>query len=55
MVQIFTDTAANLPMKILQEYDIRTVPLTYEVDGVEPDHDIEFSGSAFYTAMRHGA
>ena len=55
MVQIFTDTAANLPMKILREYDIRTVPLTYEVDGVEPDHDIEFSGSAFYTAMRHGA
>lgn len=55
MVQIFTDTAANLPMKILREYDIRTVPLTYEVDGVEPDHDIEFSGPAFYDAMRHGA
>ena len=55
MVQIFTDTAANLPMKILREYDIRTVPLTYEVDGVEPDRDIEFSGPAFYDAMRHGA
>ena len=34
MVQIFTDTAANLPMKLLEEYGIRTVPLSYEVDGV---------------------
>ena len=24
MVQIFTDTAANLPMKLLKEYGIRT-------------------------------
>ena len=31
MVRIFTDTAANLPMKTLEELDIRAVPLTYEV------------------------
>ena len=55
MVQIFTDTAANLPMKLLEEYGIRTVPLSYEVDGVEPDHSIEFNGPAFYEAMRKGA
>lgn len=55
MVQIFTDTAANLPMKLLEEYGIRTVPLTYEVDGVEPDHSIDFNGPAFYEAMRKGA
>ena len=55
MVQIFTDTAANLPGKLLEEYGIRTVPLTYEVDGVEPDHSIEFNGPAFYEAMRRGA
>lgn len=55
MVQIFTDTAANLPMKLCEELSIRTVPLTYEVDGVEPDHSIEFSGPAFYAAMRKGA
>ena len=24
-------------MKLLEEYGIRAVPLTYEVDGVEPD------------------
>ena len=48
MVQIFTDTAANLPMKLLEEYGIRTVPLSYEVDGVEPDYSIEFNGPAFY-------
>lgn len=55
MVQIFTDTAANLPMKLLEEYGIRTVPLSYEVDGVEPDYSIEFNGPAFYEAMRRGA
>ena len=55
MVQIFTDTAANLPMKLLEEYGIRAVPLTYEVDGVEPDHSIDFNGPAFYEAMRKGA
>ena len=55
MVQIFTDTAANLPGKLLEKYGIRTVPLTYEVDGVEPDHSIEFNGPAFYEAMRRGA
>lgn len=55
MVQIFTDTAANLPMKLLEEYGIRAVPLTYEVDGVESDHSIDFNGPAFYEAMRKGA
>ena len=55
MVQIFTDTAANLPMKLLEEYGIRAVPLTYEVDGVEPDHSIDFNDPAFYEAMRKGA
>ena len=55
MVRIFTDTAANLPMKILEELDIKTVPLTYEVDGVEPDYSIDFNGPAFYEAMRKGA
>lgn len=55
MVQIFTDTAANLPMKILDELSIKTVPLTYEVDGAEPDRSVEFNGAAFYGAMRAGA
>ena len=55
MVQIFTDTAANLPMKILDELSIKTMPLTYEVDGAEPDRSVEFNGAAFYGAMRAGA
>src|SRR5574344_2177847 len=55
MVQIFTDTAANLPMKILDELSIKTVPLPYEVDGAEPDWSVEFNGAAFYRAMRAGA
>ena len=55
MVRIFTDTAANLPMKILEELDIKAVPLTYEVDGAEPDYSIDFNGPAFYEAMRKGA
>ena len=55
MVRIFTDTAANLPMKTLEELDIQAVPLTYEVDGAEPDYSIDFNGPAFYEAMRKGA
>lgn len=53
MVQIFTDTAANLPQKLLEEYDIRTVALRYEIDGVQAAG--EFDGAAFYDAMRAGA
>ena len=35
MIQIFTDTSANLPAAYIQKYSLRVIPLTYFVDGVE--------------------
>ena len=34
MIQIFTDTSANLPAAYIQKYSLRVIPLTYFVDGV---------------------
>ena len=35
MIQIFTDTSANLPASYIQKYALRVIPLTYLIDGVE--------------------
>ena len=53
MIRVFTDTAANLPPEVLEKYDIRTLPLTYRVDGELPEG--EFDGPAYYDAIRGGA
>lgn len=55
MTQLFTDTSANLPVEIIDEYGIEVVPFSYTIDGVEyiPEH--EFDGKAFYAAMRAGS
>ena len=53
MIRVFTDTAANLPPEVLEKYHIRTLPLTYRVDGELPEG--EFDGPAYYDAIRGGA
>ena len=35
MTQLFTDTSANLPVEIIDEYGIEVVPFSYTIDGVE--------------------
>ena len=57
MIQIFTDTSANLPFAATQERNIIVVPFSYTVDGVGMSYptDTEFDGKAFYDAMLHGA
>lgn len=56
MIQIFTDTSANLPAAYIQKYSLRIIPLTYFVDGVEAHQDpaVDFDGKAYYDAMRSG-
>ena len=56
MIQIFTDTSANLPAAYIQKYSLRVIPLTYFVDGVEAHQDpaVDFDGKAYYDAMRSG-
>ena len=55
MTQLFTDTSANLPVEITDEYGIEVVPFSYTIDGVEYIPEREFDGKAFYAAMRAGS
>lgn len=55
MTQLFTDTSANLPVEIIDEYGIEVVPFSYTIDGVEYIPEREFDGNAFYAAMRAGS
>ena len=57
MIQLFTDTSANLPFAVTQEKHISVVPFSYTVDGVEMKYptDTEFDGKAFFDAMLRGA
>ena len=57
MLQLFTDTSANLPVALTKKYHITVIPFSYTVDGKETDYpdDMDFDGAAFYGAMREGA
>lgn len=57
MLQLFTDTSANLPVALTKQHYITVVPFSYTVDGKETDYpdDVDFDGAAFYGAMRRGA
>ena len=57
MLQLFTDTSANLPVALTKQHHIAVVPFSYTVDGKETDYpdDVDFDGAAFYGAMRRGA
>ena len=55
MTQLFTDSSANLPVEIIDEYGIEVVPFSYTIDGVEYIPEREFDGKAFYAAMRAGS
>ena len=54
MLQLFTDTSANLPVALTKQHHITVVPFSYTVDGKETDYpdDVDFDGAAFYGAMR---
>ena len=55
MTQLFTDTSANLPVEIIDEYGIEVVPFSYTIDADEYIPEREFDGKAFYAAMRAGS
>ncbi len=57
MIKLFTDTSANLPLHLVQRYNITVLPFSYTVNGVEAENsaETEFDGKAFYDAMRSGA
>jgi DegV family protein with EDD domain len=56
MIQIFTDTSANLPTAMCNEYNITVLPLYYYIDGEEYTClDTEsFDGDAYYKSIKEG-
>ena len=56
VIQLFTDSAANLPRDFIEKYQIEVIPLTYTVDGKEQNEltDI-FAGETYYNELRSGS
>lgn len=52
MVKIITDSSADLPQEVLQQYDITVVPLTVLVDGKEFQEGIDLTPLDFYEKMK---
>ncbi len=57
MIQLFTDTSANLPAKLTQENGIKVIPFQYFINGKQISYSekTDFNGKEFYDAMRAGA
>lgn len=58
MLQLFTDTSANLPVALTKQHHITVVPFSYTVDGKETDYpdDVDFDGRGVLRrdALRRG-
>lgn len=53
MIQLYTDSAANLPSALALEKNIKIISLSYILDGAEQDEK-NFDGKAYYNALRSG-
>jgi fatty acid-binding protein DegV len=51
LIQIITDSAADLPPKIINKYNIHVVPLTVNIDGNEYIDGVDLSPQEFYKKM----
>ena len=51
MIQIVTDSAADLPAEIVEKHNITVVPLTVYIDGKEYADGIDISTKEFYEKM----
>lgn len=54
MIQLFTDSAANLTEQLANEYNISVIPLSYTMGGEQKNQLDDFDGKAFYDALRAG-
>ena len=51
MIQIITDSGADLPQNIIKKYNIHVVPLTVNIDGKEYFDGINITSHEFYEKM----
>ncbi len=55
MIKLFTDSAANLPLKLIKKYDINVIPFAYYTEGSEEAKiQADFDKKEFYDSMRKG-
>ena len=57
MIRLITDTSANLPVSLIQKYNITVLSFHLTVDGVPfpYNYKTDFDGKAYYDKMRGGA
>ncbi len=57
MVRLMTDTSANLPLSLIEKYNITVLSFHLTVDGKTLPYTCktEFDGKAYYAAMQNGA
>lgn len=57
MIRLMTDTSANLPLSLIEKYNITVLSFHLTVDGKTFPYSCktEFDGKAYYDAMRNGA
>lgn len=57
MIRLMTDTSANLPVAIIQKYNITVLSFHLTVDGetFPYNYNTEFDGTTYYDRMRSGA
>jgi len=51
MIQILTDSSADIPIPLLEKYNIHMVPLVIYVNGKEYDEGIDITPQEFYREM----
>ena len=54
MIQVFTDTSANLPSSVIKRYGLTVLPFTYIIDNEVYTETADFDGKKFYGAMAAG-
>ena len=56
--KIITDTSANIPARLTEQYNLHVLPLTYHIHGEDTPHvcyDCDsFDGKAYYDLIRNG-
>ena len=55
---IVSDATLDLPMKIIDEFDIKVIPMMIEIDGKEYTHypdEREFTTEEFYRKIKEGS
>lgn len=51
MIQIVTDSSADIPKFLLEKYEIHIVPLTIHLKGIEYDEGVDITPHDFYKEM----